>query len=140
MGGAEHAIEKDILSSERVWYENQKTFLLILLVLATSLSLPYFRVLNNALPDTHPVVVAGAAGMIITALVYLPMHYINSKYGLSSAVLLGILVAEFCVFGAPCNFPAPIVIAFFFFIFYHGYDEREHSWPANHMCAATHEE
>lgn len=136
MGGVEHAIEKDIASSERVWYENQKSFLLILLILATSLSLPYFRILNNALPDTHPVVVAITAGLIITALTYMPMHYINSKYALSSAVLLGILVSEFCIFGAPCNFPAPIVIAFFFFIFYHGYEEREHSWPSNHSCTA----
>jgi hypothetical protein len=134
MGGIEHAIEEDIVSSERVWYENQKTFLLILLIFVAALSLPYFRIINDALPNTHPVVVALGAGVFVTAMMYLPMHYINSKYALSSSVLFGILVAEFCVFGAPCHFPAPIVIALFFFIFYHAYEEREHLWPANNMC------
>ena len=134
--GVEHAIEKDILSTERVWYENQKAFLLILVVFAASLSLPYFRVLNDTLHDTHPVVVAVLAGVSMAAITYLPMHYINNKFALSNAVLIGLIVSKFCVYGAPCSYPAPLLIAFFFFMFFYGYEEREHLWPDNNMCNA----
>jgi hypothetical protein len=47
---------------------------------------------------------------------------------------VGMLVAEFCVYGAPCSFPAPVAIAFFFFMFYYGFEEADHLWPANRRC------
>ena len=135
--GVEKGIERDVVSSERAWYENQKAFLLLLVVLVAALSLPYFRILNDALPDTHPAVVSLIAGGVMTAVSYIPMYYINSKFALSNALLIGILVSKFCIYGAPCSYPAPLLIAFFFFMFFYGYEERTHLWPSDHQCSIS---
>lgn len=118
-----------------IWYENHKTVLIFLTVFAASLSLPYFRLLNDYFPNAHPGVVAVLAGIIVTILSYMPMRYGSPKYAFSHALLVGMLVAEFCIYGAPCSFPAPVAIAFFFFMFFYGIEESEHLWPANNMCS-----
>ena len=42
---------------------------------------------------------------------------------------MGLLTAEFCAYGAPIGFPTPVVISFYFFMFYIGESEAEHLWP-----------
>jgi hypothetical protein len=134
--GRNEGLAADLTASE-IWYENHKTVLVLLLVLAASLTLPYFRVLNDYYPNAPPALVAVLAGAIVAVVVYLPMRYGSPKYALSNAMLVGMLVAEFCVYGAPCTFPAPVAIAFFFFMFYYGFEEADHLWPANKKCSAS---
>ena len=111
------------------WYQNNKIPLLYLVVLAASMSLPYFRKLNDLLPRVHPGLVAVLAGVIITVLTYGPMRYADPKMAFSHALLLGLLVSEFVVYGAPFHFPAPVAISFFFFMFSYGVEESDHLWP-----------
>lgn len=127
--------EKEFNVAE-MWYENHKTLLLVLVVLSAALSMPYFRILNDNLMEIHPALVSIIAGIIIILASYLPLRYVSEKFAFSNAVLLGLIVAKFSVYGAPCNFPAPLLIAFFFFMFFFGYEEREHLWPANKTCKA----
>lgn len=112
-----------------VWVTNRKRVVLFLVVLGTSLVLPYFRKLNDMMPNVHPVWCALLAGIITTVVTYLPVVYADSKYGFSSAVLLGLLVAEFAVYGAPIGFPSPIMISFMLYMFYIGESEAEHLFP-----------
>ena len=114
---------------EENWYENNRIPLMYLVVLASSMSLPYFRKLNEWLPNVHPGVVALLAGTIVTVLTYGPMKFTDPKYAFSNALLLGLLVAEFVVYGAPKHFPAPVAIAFFFFMYSYGLEEAPHLWP-----------
>ena len=106
---------------EEVWISNSKRVILFTLVLLTSLSLPYFRVLNDY--NVHPALVSVLSGFIIMLLTYLPAKYADEQFGLSHALLLGLLVAEFTVYGSPIGFPTPMVISFFFFMFYIGESE-----------------
>ena len=69
------------------------------------------------------------AGSIVTAVTYGPMKFAEPKYAFSNAMLLGLLVAEFVVYGAPYQFPAPVAISFFFFMFSYGNEEATHLWP-----------
>jgi hypothetical protein len=111
------------------WITNRKRLVLFSLVLLSSLSLPYFRKLNEVFPVTHPVWPAVLAGLIVTAVTYLPAKFADEKFGFSHAVLLGLLVSEFTVYGSPLGFPTPVVISFFFFMFYIGESEAESLWP-----------
>lgn len=113
---------------ESKWYENRVP-LMYLVVMAAAMSLPYFRKLNSWMPQTHPAVVAIFAGIIITFMAYAPMKFAEPKYAFSNAMLLGLLVAEFVVYGAPYDFPAPVAISFFFFMFTYGNEEAAHLWP-----------
>lgn len=117
-------------SDAPVWFSNRKTLVVLMVVLAASLSLPYFRKLNDWYPQTHPALLAIVAGIIVTVLSYPPMLYADPKYSFSSAVLLGLLTSEFVVYGAPMYFPPPLAISFFFFMFYYGRDEADHLWPS----------
>ena len=114
------------------WYSNQQSLVMVLLLLAAAISLPHFRTLNDMFPSTHPAIVALLSGFIVTLVVYLPMKYADSKYALSSAILIGLLVAEFLVYGAPKDLPAPVLISFFFFMFYYGRAESDHLWPKSY--------
>lgn len=111
------------------WIENRKTLMVLMIVLGSSLSLPYFRQLNVVFPHLHAALVACMAGVIVTLATYLPMAYADSKYAFSNAVLLGLLVAEFAVYGAPTEYPAPVVISFFFFMYFMGRNDADHLWP-----------
>lgn len=122
-------VEKIAAASDEVWLTNRKRVILFLLVLLSSLSLPYFRSLNDALPKTHPAIVAILSGLIVTALTYFPAVYVDKRYAISHAVLLGLLVAEFTVYGSPIGFPTPVVMSFFFFMFYVGESEADALWP-----------
>jgi hypothetical protein len=114
-----------------IWLTNRRRVVLFLLVLLSSLSLPYFRRLNEIFPNTQPAFPALLAGLIVTLATYFPARYVDEKFALSHAVLFGLLVAEFVVYGAPLGFPTPVVISFFFFMFYIGESEAEALWPAN---------
>lgn len=114
------------------WYANTNTVVSLLIVLAASLSLPYFRKLNEWFPRHHPGLLALVSGTVVMILTYPAMRVADRKYAFSNAVLLGLLVAEFCVYGAPLDFPAPVAISFFFFMYSYGRVETEHLWPKNH--------
>lgn len=114
---------------EKAWILQPKQVMLFVLVGLTAFTLPFFRKLNDLWPNTQPALVAILAGMAITALTYLPCKYIDPKLGFSSAVLLGLLTAEFCVYGSPKGFPLPITISFMLFMFYMGLADAEDLWP-----------
>jgi hypothetical protein len=116
-------------SGDANWYQSSKIPLMYLVVLAASMSLPYFRKLNKIFPYTHPGLVAILSGVIVTLLTYGPMRYADPKYAFSNALLAGMLVAEFNVYGAPYDFPAPVAISFFFFMFAYGREEATELWP-----------
>lgn len=122
-------VEKIAASSDEVWITNRKRVILFLLVLLSSLSLPYFRSLNDAFPKAHPALIAIVSGLIVTAITYFPAVYVDRRYAVSHAVLLGLLVAEFTVYGSPIGFPTPVVLSFFFFMFYVGESEADDLWP-----------
>jgi hypothetical protein len=132
---AEHSAAKESGGGDKgsdideSWYQNNKVPLMYLVVLMSSMSLPYFRKLNLWLPHVHPALVSLLAGLIVTVITYGPMRYTDPKYALSNALLLGLLVAEFAVYGAPKDFPAPVAISFFFFMFSYGNEEADHLWP-----------
>lgn len=117
------------LSEDAAWFSNRKTLIVLMIVLGSSMSLPYFRKFNDWYPNTHPALTALMAGLFVTAVTYAPMLYGDPKYAFSNSVLLGLLVAEFVVYGAPFDFPAPVAISFFFFMFYYGREEAPHLWP-----------
>ena len=111
------------------WYTNTRTLLVLLIVLGSSLSLPFFRKLLDWFPGYHPAFSAIVSGCIVTAVTYPPMRFADKKYAFSNAVLLGLLVAEFVIYGAPFDFPAPVAISFFFFMYMFGREEADHLWP-----------
>lgn len=123
-------VERIAASSDEIWITNRKRIILFLLVLLSALSLPYFRSLNDALPKVHPALIAMISGAIVTALTYFPAVYVDKRFAVSHAVLLGLLVAEFTVYGSPIGFPTPVVLSFFFFMFYVGESEAADLWPA----------
>jgi len=113
---------------------NKKVVIILTIVLASSLSLPYFRKLNDVFfPTVHPALLALISGLMVTAFAYLPLRFADPKYAFSSAVLIGLLVAEFSVYGAPFDFPLPVAVSFFFFMFYYGYAEASHLWPQQYQ-------
>lgn len=114
---------------QEVWISNRRRVILFMLVLMASLSLPYFRALNDVFGSVHPAFVALLAGFIVTAITFFPAKYADDKYGFSHALLLGLLVAEFTVYGSPIGFPTPVVLSFFFFMFYVGAEEAPQLWP-----------
>jgi hypothetical protein len=120
---------KDESGDHRLWFEKPQAVLLLIAVLASSLSLPYFRALNDRLPDLHPARASLLAGLVVGLLTFPVMWYADNKFAESNSTLLGLLVAEFVVYGAPCEFPPPVVISFFLFMFYMGREEAEHLWP-----------
>jgi hypothetical protein len=83
---ADKVIETAEAEGEEVWITNKRRVILFSLVLLSSLALPYFRALNDALPNVHPAFTALISGLIITALVYFPMKYADPKYGFSHAL------------------------------------------------------
>lgn len=103
--------------------------LILMVVFAASMSLPYFRWFNTTFVDLHPGLAALASGVLATAATYPALRFADEKYAFSSALLIGLLVAEFSVYGAPLEFPGPVVVAFFFFMFFMGYEEAAHLWP-----------
>ena len=115
--------------ADEVWITNRRRVVLFTLVLLSALALPYFRALNDAFPMLHPAFSALMGGVIVAALVYFPMKYADPKYGFSHAVMMGLLTAEFTAYGAPIGFPTPVVISFFFFMFYIGESEADALWP-----------
>lgn len=125
----DRGMERIAAASDEVWLTNRKRVILFLLVLLSSLSLPYFRSLNDAFPKTHPALIAMVSGLIVTAATYFPAVYVDKRYAISHAVLLGLLVAEFTVYGSPIGFPTPVVMSFFFFMFYVGESEADALWP-----------
>lgn len=122
-------------SENVVWYNNTRTALVLLIILASALSMPYFRMLQEMFPERHPALVALLAGVMITLFTYPMMRFADPKFALSNAILLGLLVAEFVVYGAPYDFPAPIAISFFYFMYLYGRAESEHLWPENYHGA-----
>ena len=115
--------------AEEVWITNRRRVILFMLVLLSALSLPYFRALNDTFVNVHPAFIALLAGLIVTAVTFFPAKYADDKYGFSHAVLLGLLAAEFTVYGSPIGFPTPVVLSFFFFMFYVGEQEAVDLWP-----------
>ena len=115
-----------------VWYSDEKQVLVILIILAAALTLPYFRDFNIRFTETHPAILALLGGFITAVALYLPMRYADPKFAFSNAVLIGLLVAEFNVYGALSEFPAPVVVAFFFFMYLYGRNEAEHMWPTEY--------
>lgn len=124
MGGGEGDVK---------WYRQPKTFVMVATVLAAALSLPHFRRLNEEFSDAPPALLALAAGAFVSLLSYPPLLYAEAdedrKFALSSAVQLGLIVAKFCVYGAPQELPLPVTIFFFLFMYTYGYDKRNHYWP-----------
>ena len=57
------------------------------------------------------------------------MRYADPKYALSNAVLVGLLVAEFTIYGAPFDYPAPVAVSFFIFMYTYGREEAPYLWP-----------
>lgn len=116
------------------WYFDENTIIMLLVVGATAVSLPMYRRLNDALPHVHPGAVAVIASFIAGMLALPFMMYADPKYGISSAVLLGLLVGEFVVYGAPLKgeIIAPVAVSFFFFMFLYGLQEAAHLWPENY--------
>lgn len=119
-------------TSDPAWMNNTRTLLVLVIVLASALSLPYFRKVMDLLPGHHPVLAALISGVIVAALTYPPMLFADRKYALSNAVLLGLLVAEFAAYGAPFDYPSPLSISFFFFMYAFGREEADHLWPENY--------
>lgn len=117
------------IDESKAWYNNTRTVLVLLLILVSALSMPYFRKFQEILPKHHPAMLALLSGFIVSMLTYPLMRFADPKFALSNAVLLGLLVAEFVVYGAPYDFPAPIAISFFFFMYLYGRAESEHLWP-----------
>lgn len=127
--GSDKNCDEETTQTPVPWYDNNKTALALLVVLASAMSLPYFRRFQDWFPNTHPAFTALLAGLIITVVTYPPMRFAVPKYAFSNAVLLGLLVAEFVVYGAPRNFPTPVAISFFFFMYSFGAEEASHLWP-----------
>lgn len=111
------------------WYSNNRTALALLVISASAMSLPYFRKFQDWFPNSHPAFSAILAGIIVTVVTYPPMRLADPKYAFSNAVLLGLLVAEFVVYGAPFDFPTPVALSFFFFMYTFGREESDHLWP-----------
>lgn len=130
------AIRRELNTGEEigkeVWITNRKRVILFMLVLLSSMSLPYFRALNDVFNRAPPALVAILAGVIVTVLAYFPAKYADERFGFSHAVLLGLLVAEFTVYGAPIGFPTPVVLSFFFFMFYVGESEAADLFPKDY--------
>ena len=129
MTSGDNTNERDEEETIGEWYQNGKTALLLLVILASSLTLPYFRKFQDWFPQTHPAFASLFAGVIVVMMTYPPLRYADRKYAFSHAMLLGLLVAEFVVYGAPFDFPAPVAISFFFFMFTYGASEAAHLWP-----------
>lgn len=119
-------------SSEDVWITNRKRLIMLMVVFIASMSLPYFRYFNEVFPTTHPAIVALLNGAIAATIAYFPMIYADPKYGFANAIMIGLLVAEFTTYGSPIGFPSPVVISFFFFMFYVGESEAAHLWPCSY--------
>lgn len=114
------------------WYNNWKFVLSIFIVLASAFTLPLYRNLNNYFIDKHPALLALFSGMIAAFMTYLPLLVLDPKYSLSDAILIGLLVAEFNVYGAPLDLPAPVVVSFFVFMYTIGRDEANFLWPTTY--------
>lgn len=113
------------------WYSDPRSLLILALLLMVAFSLPLFRYLNEAFPWMHPAFVAVLGGAITTVLVAPAMIYADPKYGFSSAVLAGLLVGEFIVYGAPLRgqTAGPVAITFFLYMHLVGLQEANSLWP-----------
>lgn len=77
------------------WFKDGHSLVKILLVLLALLSLPYFSAFSGSiLPHIHPALSALLSGVIVNQAVYPSMR----GAGLTYAVLLGLLVAEFVAY------------------------------------------
>ena len=123
------AVEDCTTSAEEVWITNKRRVVMFAIVLMSAMSLPYFRAMNDYFPLIHPGLIAVLSGLIVMFLTYFPMRWADPVYGFSHALMMGLLVAEFTAYGAPIGFPTPVVISFFFFMFYIGESEASHLWP-----------
>lgn len=111
---------------------NLKSLLSNLVIVTCSLSIPFFRVLSDWFPGQHPVFAALLAGLFISIVTYPAMLLADHKFALSNAVLLGLLVSEFTIYGAPYGYSSPLTVTFFLFMYYMGREEAEHLWPESY--------
>jgi hypothetical protein len=114
------------------WYKDSRYLLQILLLVVTAFTLPFYRNLNTYFTEVHPALLAVLGGVFAGLLAYVPMLLLSPRYSLSHAVLVGLLVAEFNVYGAPIDLPAPIIISFFIFMHTYGASEADHLWPTTY--------
>lgn len=103
----------------------------LLIVTMIGLLLPYTRTINNLLPELPPAVTAIISGFLAFLVTYLPFTFVDKKYALSDATLVGLLVAEFAVYGGTIGATALVPLSFFLFMFSYGRDEADHLWPGN---------
>ena len=73
--------------------------------------------------DANVAIVALVNGLIIFLLSYSILYLTKSKKPLNSAILLGLLISEMCIYGNNGNFPHITVIAAFLLMFFLPYSE-----------------
>lgn len=127
----EQAVGGDFVSKQNgaSWYDNTRTIMVLLIVLGSAITLPYFRKMLEWFPNQHPAFVALLGGFIVAVITYPPMRFADAKFALSNSILLGLLVSEFIIYGAPYDFPAPLAVSFFFFMYMMGRESAEELWP-----------
>ena len=109
------------------WYYDPRSLILAITVLVVAFTLPAWRLFNDNFNWCHPAL-AAVMGGIFTALVAYPITiWCDPKYGLSTAVLLGLVCASFGVYGFPLRgeVVAPLLIAFYAFHVFFGYSEAD---------------
>lgn len=121
------------------WYYDPRSVILIITILAVAITLPAWRLLNDTFEWMHPALAAIIGGAITTLLVYPICSWADATYGLSTAVLLGLVSASFTVYGAPLRgeVVAPLIIAFYAFHVFFGYTEAEHLDPPLYRAYVT---
>jgi multisubunit Na+/H+ antiporter MnhG subunit len=113
------------------WYSDPKSLLIVMTVIITAISLPAWRLFNDSYEWMHPALASLIAGFCTSMLVYPICAWADNKYGLSTAVLFGLITASFTVYGAPLRgeVVAPLMIAFYAFHLFFAYMEAEILWP-----------
>lgn len=114
-------------SLAKVWDAQEYGIMVIIAI--CGLLLPYTRTINNLYPDWPPAISSLVSGFIAFLVTYLPFSYVDKKYALSDAVLVGLLVAEFSVYGGTIGATSLVPLSFFMFMFSYGRDEADHLWP-----------
>lgn len=113
------------------WYLDPKSIVIILTVIVTSLTLPAWRLFNDYINWMHPAMGSIIAGIATALLVFPICAWADNQYGVSTAVLLGLVTSSFTVYGAPLRgeVVAPLIIAFYSFHVFFAYAEAETVWP-----------
>ena len=122
------------------WYLDPKSIILIFTIIVTSLSLPAWRLFNDTYEWMHPALGAIIGGAFTTLLIFPICAWADNKFGLSTAVLLGLITASFTVYGAPLRgeVVAPLIIAFYAFHVFFAYAEAESVWPPLYEAYVNH--